>query len=192
MAANQPGIDPVGSCIGIRGNRIQSIVNELQGEKIDIVSWDTDSRTFIANSLSPSEPVQVELMRAEQTAVVVVPDRQLSLAIGKEGQNTRLAARLTGWRLDIKGMTEWEEIREARQQAAAEAARQAAAAAASMPVPAETVADDGPEVVSAPIPAVADTAAAAETPEPAAADVAAAAEPDAPETPAAAAEPGPP
>ena len=189
VAANQPGIDPVGSCIGIRGNRIQSIVNELQGEKIDIVSWDTDSRTFIANSLSPSEPVQVELMRAEQTAVVVVPDRQLSLAIGKEGQNTRLAARLTGWRLDIKGMTEWEEIREARQQAAAEAARQAAAAAASMPAPAEVVADDGPEVVSAPIPAVAETAAAAETPEPAAADVAAAAESDAPETPAAAAEP---
>ena len=188
VAANQPGIDPVGSCIGIRGNRIQSIVNELQGEKIDIVSWDTDSRTFIANSLSPSEPVQVELMRAEQTAVVVVPDRQLSLAIGKEGQNTRLAARLTGWRLDIKGMTEWEEIREARQQAAAEAARQAAAAAASMPAPAEVVADE-PEAESAPIPAVAETAAAAETPEPAAADVAVAAESDAPETPAAAAEP---
>jgi N utilization substance protein A len=114
VSATQPGIDPVGSCIGIRGNRIQSIVNELQGEKIDIVSWDPDARSFIANSLSPSEPVQVELLDTEQTAVVVVPDRQLSLAIGKEGQNTRLAARLTGWRLDIKGMTEWEEIREAR------------------------------------------------------------------------------
>ena len=130
VSANQPGIDPVGSCIGIRGNRIQSIVNELQGEKIDIVSWDMDPRSFIANSLSPSEPVQVELLEAEQTAVVVVPDRQLSLAIGKEGQNTRLAARLTGWRLDIKGMTEWEEIREARLQAAAEAAAEAAARAA--------------------------------------------------------------
>ena len=129
VSANQPGIDPVGSCIGIRGNRIQSIVNELQGEKIDIVSWDSDPRSFIANSLSPSEPVQVELMEAEQTAVVVVPDRQLSLAIGKEGQNTRLAARLTGWRLDIKGMTEWEEIREARLQAAALAAAEAAALA---------------------------------------------------------------
>ena len=130
VSANQPGIDPVGSCIGIRGNRIQSIVNELQGEKIDIVSWDSDPRSFIANSLSPSEPVQVELLEAEQTAVVVVPDRQLSLAIGKEGQNTRLAARLTGWRLDIKGMTEWEEIREARLQAAAQAAAEAAARAA--------------------------------------------------------------
>ena len=131
VSANQPGIDPVGSCIGIRGNRIQSIVNELQGEKIDIVSWDPDPRSFIAKSLSPSEPVQVELLEAEQTAVVVVPDRQLSLAIGKEGQNTRLAARLTGWRLDIKGMTEWEEIREARLQAAAQAAAEAAAEAAA-------------------------------------------------------------
>ena len=113
--ATQAGIDPVGSCIGIRGNRIQSIVNELQGEKIDIVSWDEDHRTFITNALSPSEPVHVELLESEQTAIVVVPDRQLSLAIGKEGQNTRLAARLTGWRLDIKGMTEWEEIRESTQ-----------------------------------------------------------------------------
>jgi N utilization substance protein A len=131
VSATQPGIDPVGSCIGIRGNRIQSIVNELQGEKIDIVSWDSDPRSFIANSLSPSEPVQVELLDAEQTAVVVVPDRQLSLAIGKEGQNTRLAARLTGWRLDIKGMTEWEQIREARLQAAAKAAAEAALLAAA-------------------------------------------------------------
>ena len=134
VSATQAGIDPVGSCIGIRGNRIQSIVNELQGEKIDIVSWDSDPRTFIANALSPSEPVQVELLDAEQTAVVVVPDRQLSLAIGKEGQNTRLAARLTGWRLDIKGMTEWEEIREARLHAAAEAAARAAAASAAVQV----------------------------------------------------------
>lgn len=111
VSANQPGIDPVGSCIGIRGNRIQSIVNELQGEKIDIVSWDDEPRAFITNALSPSEPVHVELLESENTAIVVVPDRQLSLAIGKEGQNTRLAARLTGWRLDIKGTTEWEEIR---------------------------------------------------------------------------------
>ncbi len=153
VSANQPGIDPVGSCIGIRGNRIQSIVNELQGEKIDIVSWDSDPRSFIANSLSPSEPVQVELLVAEQTAVVVVPDRQLSLAIGKEGQNTRLAARLTGWRLDIKGMTEWEGIREARLHAAAEAAANAAALAAAQ---AEAVAEatEVLEVAEQPQPAV--------------------------------------
>jgi N utilization substance protein A len=114
VMSRQEGIDPVGSCIGMRGNRIQSIVNELQGEKIDVVSWDQDPKVFIAKSLSPSEAVEVELAPETMTATVVVPDRQLSLAIGKEGQNTRLAARLTGWRLDIKGMTEWEEIREAR------------------------------------------------------------------------------
>ena len=114
VSATQPGIDPVGSCIGIRGNRIQSIVNELQGEKIDIVSWDEEPKTFIANALSPSEPVHVELLEQEKTAIVVVPERQQSLAIGTEGQNTRLAARLTGWRLDIKGMTEWEEIKESK------------------------------------------------------------------------------
>ena len=118
--ATQPGIDPVGSCIGIRGNRIQSIVNELQGEKIDVVSWDKDPKVFITKALSPSEPVHVELSLDDQSATVVVPDRQLSLAIGKEGQNTRLAARLTGWRLDIKGMTEWEEIRDAQLQQARE------------------------------------------------------------------------
>ena len=112
--ATQQGIDPVGSCIGIRGNRIQSIVNELQGEKIDVVSWDSDPKVFISKALSPSEPVNVELSPEDQTAIVVVPDRQLSLAIGKEGQNTRLAARLTGWRLDIKGLTEWEEFRKQR------------------------------------------------------------------------------
>ena len=111
--SEQEGIDAVGSCIGIRGNRIQSIVNELQGEKIDVVSWDPDPKTFIARSISPSEVLHVELDTAEQTAVVVVPDKQLSLAIGKEGQNARLAARLAGWRLDIKGLVEWEEIQEA-------------------------------------------------------------------------------
>ena len=155
VSATQAGIDPVGSCIGIRGNRIQSIVNELQGEKIDIVLWDPDPRTFIANALSPSEPVQVELIDTEQTAVVVVPDRQLSLAIGKEGQNTRLAARLSGWRLDIKGMTEWEEIREARMHAAAEAAARAAEeaaalAAAQAETKADAVADEEPEAVPEP------------------------------------------
>jgi len=106
----------------VRGNRIQSIVNELQGEKIDIVSWDQDPKVFIGKALSPSEVVAVELFPSDLTAIVVVPDRQLSLAIGKEGQNTRLAARLTGWRLDIKGMTEWEEIRETRRLQVAEQA----------------------------------------------------------------------
>ena len=106
--STQEGVDPVGACIGLRGNRIQSIVNELQGEKIDVVPWEQDVTGFIAKAISPSEVVHVELNQPEQTAIVVVPDRQLSLAIGKEGQNARLAARLVGWRLDIKGLTEWE------------------------------------------------------------------------------------
>jgi len=132
--ATQQGVDPVGSCIGVRGNRIQSIVNELQGEKIDVVSWDQDPKQFIAKALSPSETVHVELSPLDQTAIVVVPDRQLSLAIGKEGQNTRLAARLTGWRLDIKGMTEWEEIREERRLETAAAALAEAQAKTDQPL----------------------------------------------------------
>lgn len=108
VVSTQEGIDPVGSCIGVRGNRIQSIVNELQGEKIDVVSWESDPKSFIAKALSPSEVIHVDLDTEEMTAVVAVPDRQLSLAIGREGQNARLAARLSGWRLDIKGLSEWE------------------------------------------------------------------------------------
>ena len=126
--ATQQGIDPVGSCIGVRGNRIQSIVNELQGEKIDVVAWDKDPKVFIAKALSPSEVVEVEFADDNQTAIVVVPDRQLSLAIGKEGQNARLAARLTGYRLDIKGMTEWEQIREERLRQRATAQKEEAVA----------------------------------------------------------------
>ena len=140
--ATQDGVDPVGACIGLRGNRIQSIVNELQGEKIDVVPWEADPRAFIAKAISPSEVVHVELAPEEQTAIVVVPDRQLSLAIGKEGQNARLAARLVGWRLDIKGLTEWEEIKETRQRQLEEQRRQAALeAAAAAAENAETVSD---------------------------------------------------
>ena len=132
--STQDGVDPVGACIGLRGNRIQSIVNELQGEKIDVVPWEADPTAFIAKAISPSEVVHVELNQPEQTAIVVVPDRQLSLAIGKEGQNARLAARLVGWRLDIKGLAEWEEIKEVRLRELEEqrrlAALEAAAAAA--------------------------------------------------------------
>jgi len=111
VLAKQEGVDPVGSCIGMRGNRIQNIVNELQGEKIDVVRWDRDLKRYIANALSPAEVVHVEANEKENSAVVVVPERQLSLAIGKEGQNARLAAKLTGWHLDIKSMAEWEAIR---------------------------------------------------------------------------------
>ena len=108
VIALQDGVDPIGSCIGMRGNRIQNIVNELQGEKIDVVRWDRDLKRFISNALSPAEVVQVVADEEDHSAVVVVPERQLSLAIGKEGQNARLAAKLTGWHLDIKSMSEWE------------------------------------------------------------------------------------
>jgi N utilization substance protein A len=102
VAAQQEGIDPVGCCVGLRGIRIQNIVNELNGEKIDVVMWNEDATVFIANALSPAKVLSVVLDEAEGIATVVVPDRQLSLAIGKEGQNARLAAKLTGWRIDIK------------------------------------------------------------------------------------------
>jgi N utilization substance protein A len=115
VMSRQDGIDPVGSCIGMRGNRIQSIVNELQGEKIDVVRWDPNPKVFLANALSPSEVVHVELHEETGNALAVVPERQLSLAIGKEGQNARLAAKLTNCRLDIKSMSEWELIRSQRQ-----------------------------------------------------------------------------
>jgi N utilization substance protein A len=108
VAARQEGIDPVGCCVGLRGIRIQNIVNELNGEKIDVVSWNADAATFIANALSPAQILRVDLNRGEGVATVVVPDRQLSLAIGKEGQNVRLAAKLTGWRIDIKSASEVE------------------------------------------------------------------------------------
>jgi transcription termination/antitermination protein NusA len=102
VAARQEGIDPVGSCVGMRGIRIQNIVNELNGEKIDVVQWSNDPKEFIANALSPAQVVEVQLREDEHAATVIVPDKQLSLAIGKEGQNVRLAAKLSGWRIDIK------------------------------------------------------------------------------------------
>ena len=108
VTATQEGIDPVGCCVGLRGIRIQNIVSELNGEKIDVVMWSPDRPTFITNALSPAQVVNVRINEAEETAVVVVPDNQLSLAIGKEGQNVRLAAKLTGLRIDIKSATEAE------------------------------------------------------------------------------------
>jgi len=106
VVTTQTGIDPVGCCVGLRGIRIQNIVTELSGEKIDVVAWDEDPAIFIANALSPAKVVRVELDEAEKSARVIIPDRQLSLAIGKVGQNVRLAVKLTGWRIDIKSATE--------------------------------------------------------------------------------------
>jgi len=109
VAALQEGIDPVGACVGMRGIRIQNIVKELHDEKIDVIEWSSDAEAFISKALSPSRVTGVYLdddMHSGRTAVVVVPDDQLSLAIGREGQNARLAAKLTGWRIDIKSVSE--------------------------------------------------------------------------------------
>ncbi len=94
-------VDPVGACVGPKGARVQSVVNELRGEKIDIVKWDENPEIFVANALSPAKVVSVRLQEDQKVASVIVPDHQLSLAIGKEGQNARLAAKLTGWKIDI-------------------------------------------------------------------------------------------
>src|SRR5687767_1050842 len=99
VAARQEKVDPVGSCVGIRGVRIQSIVNELYGEKIDVIEWSSDTATFIANALSPAKPTNVALSESENVATVIVPTDQMSLAIGKEGQNARLSYKLTQWRI---------------------------------------------------------------------------------------------
>jgi N utilization substance protein A len=102
VSTHQEGVDPVGCCLGHRGVRLQSVINELNGEKIDVIQWHADPKIFIPNALNPAKVVSIELNEAEKTATVVVPDRQLSLAIGKEGQNARLAAKLSAWRIDIK------------------------------------------------------------------------------------------
>ena len=102
VAARQDGIDPVGCCVGLRGIRIQNIMKELNGEKLDVVMWSPEPAVFIASALSPAQVLSVGLNEDDGIATVVVPDKQLSLAIGREGQNARLAAKLTGWRIDIK------------------------------------------------------------------------------------------
>tara|TARA_B100001750_G_C15473046_1_gene580936 strand:+ start:114 stop:1553 length:1440 start_codon:yes stop_codon:yes gene_type:complete len=106
VSSRQEGVDPVGSCVGLRGIRIQNIVTELQGEKVDVIQWDEDPAVLIANALSPAQVLNVEFHVDDGSASVYVPERHLSLAIGREGQNVRLAAKLTGWRIDILGPVE--------------------------------------------------------------------------------------
>ncbi|MCJ7510068.1 MAG: transcription termination factor NusA [Dehalococcoidia bacterium] len=148
VAAQQAGVDPVGSCVGLRGIRIQNIVNELGGERIDVVQWDPNPARFVANALSPAQVTSVSTSEEDNTASVIVPDRQLSLAIGKEGQNARLAAKLTGWRIDIRSESAMQEaglaaaiVEEAPAEAVAEAAAEEVA-------PAEPVAEAAAEEVA--------------------------------------------
>ena len=112
VSTNDPKVDPVGACVGLNGARVNAIVNELRGEKIDIINWSDDPAELIENALSPAKVVSVEVADDEKSAKVIVPDYQLSLAIGREGQNARLAARLTGYKIDIKSESQAEEYGE--------------------------------------------------------------------------------
>ncbi|MEK7285547.1 MAG: transcription termination/antitermination protein NusA, partial [Chloroflexota bacterium] len=106
VRSRQPGLDPVGACVGQRGLRVQAISNELGGERLEVFQHDDAAEKYVAHALSPAPVVRVDCVADEKTAYVVVPDRYLSLAIGKEGQNARLAAKLTGWRIDIRSESE--------------------------------------------------------------------------------------
>lgn len=143
VRARQDRVDPVGSCVGLRGVRIQNIVNELQGEKIDVLEWDNEIGRFIANSLNPAQVLRVELDPSTKAAIAIVPDRQLSLAIGKDGQNARLAAKLTGWNVDIRSSTEAETLVFEKPQETGD--EEATAVAAATPVEANMKAVGVPE-----------------------------------------------
>ena len=114
--SNDSNVDPVGACVGVNGVRVNTIVDDLKGEKIDIITWDEDPAIFIKNALSPSDVVSVVVDLDEKCARVVVPDNQLSLAIGKEGQNARLAARLTNYKIDIKSVSQAEALKETEEE----------------------------------------------------------------------------
>jgi len=126
VTSNETNVDPVGACVGPKGSRVRMVVNELRGEKVDIIPWAEDASRFVSNALSPAKVKEVRIDPDTQTAEVIVPDFQLSLAIGKEGQNARLAARLTGWRIDIKSESQLNQEQSRRPPPAA--AGQAAAA----------------------------------------------------------------
>jgi len=147
VSSRQEGVDAVGCCVGLRGIRIQNIVSELGGEKIDVINWDADPAIFITHALSPAQVVGVKIDEKRQSAMAIIPDKQLSLAIGKEGQNVRLAVKLTGWRIDIKSASEAE-----KEKAEIEAARVAAEEIEKVKSRAPaTVAETTAEVIAAPV-----------------------------------------
>ena len=155
VAARQEGVDAVGACVGLRGIRIQNIINEISGEKIDVIEWHPDAAVFVSNALNPAPVVSVKINDEEKTATVVVPDRQLSLAIGREGQNARLAAKLTGWRIDIKSVSAAEAERALHPEEPEQAVAEPVAAVAPLEAPpaaepAPMAAELGPETASEP------------------------------------------
>ena len=133
VSSNEPAVDPVGACVGPKGSRVRNVVTELRGEKIDVVPWSSDPATFVANALQPAKVREARVDPETQTALVIVPDYQLSLAIGREGQNARLAARLTGWRIDIKSETQFADEQRGGPRPAAAAEPVAAAEAEPSP-----------------------------------------------------------
>jgi len=165
--SNEPGVDPVGACVGAKGSRVRMVVQELRGEKLDIVPFSDDPATFVANALSPAKVKEVRIDPREKTALVIVPDYQLSLAIGKEGQNARLAARLTGWRVDIKSESQFAQEQARRAAPAAEQAPEAEASSAEAApeaeaTPAEATPVEQPVADAAPAEAAVEEKAAAE------------------------------
>jgi N utilization substance protein A len=173
VASNDHNVDPVGACVGARGSRVRQVVNELRGEKVDIVEWRDDPASFLAEALSPARVKEVRLDEASRVATVIVPDHQLSLAIGKEGQNARLAARLTGYKVDIR--SESQDLGLDREQEAAEALEASASAAAAGEVPAAAVVDEVADAAAVPDEVPAGDAVADDEPAGAGAGVAAAA-----------------
>jgi N utilization substance protein A len=127
VVSNDANVDPVGACVGSKGSRVRMVMNELRGEKIDIIKWTDNQQEFVANALSPAKVKEVQLLDDNETALVIVPDYQLSLAIGKEGQNARLAARLTGLRVDIKSESQVKAAKQAEEGAGEEAPAEPAA-----------------------------------------------------------------
>ncbi|MFM8999513.1 MAG: transcription termination factor NusA [Actinomycetota bacterium] len=146
VSSREPAVDPVGACVGPKGSRVRMVVNELRGEKIDVIPWNDDPAILVANALQPAKVKEARIDATSQTALVIVPDYQLSLAIGREGQNARLAARLTGWRIDIKSETQYADEQRAPRPAAAPVADTVEAPAATA-APAGT---DAPEAVPSP------------------------------------------
>jgi N utilization substance protein A len=176
VASNEPAVDPVGACVGPKGSRVRMVVNELRGEKIDVVPWSDESATFVANALQPAKVREVTVNPETQTALVIVPDYQLSLAIGREGQNARLAARLTGWRIDIKSESQAAEpppppppaveaapVEQAPEEAQAGTVEKVATGAGAEPTP-----DEAEPVAAEPV--AAEPEAEVEAPEPEAAE----------------------
>ena len=143
VVSHEPGVDPVGACVGAKGSRVRLVVNELRGEKIDVVQWVQDPARFVANALAPAKVKEVRVDEATSTAQVIVPDYQLSLAIGKEGQNARLAAKLTGYRIDIKSETQTAEQDKAHREPPQEPTEQPPAAPSEEPVVADEPSSEG-------------------------------------------------